>query len=70
MRNKTLLLALQWVGIGWYIIVCLFAGLFAGIWIDRLIGTEPVFTLLGVLLGTVLAFYGMYRIVSEFMNTD
>ena len=69
MRNRTLVLALQWIGIGWYIVVCLFAGLFAGIWVDRLIGTEPVFTLLGVLFGTILAFYGMYRIVSEFMNT-
>ena len=70
MKNRTVVLALQLIGIGWYIVVCLFIGLFAGIWFDSVVGTEPVFTLLGVLSGTILAFYGMYRIVSEFMNTE
>lgn len=35
--------------------------LFAGQWLDRRLGTSPVFVLAGVFVGGGGAFYGMYR---------
>lgn len=47
------------VGIQFAIAIILFA--FAGIWLDRRLGTSPLFVLLGVFLGAAGAFYSMYR---------
>lgn len=47
------------VGIQFAIAVVLFA--FAGIWLDRKLGTSPLFVLLGVFVGAGAAFYSMYR---------
>ena len=38
-------------------------GLFLGLWIDRKLGSIPVFTIIGVIVGTVLAFYGIYKMM-------
>jgi hypothetical protein len=38
------------------------------VWLDRWLGATVVFTLLGVLLGTVVAFFGLYRMVQPFMD--
>lgn len=64
------MVSVQLIGVGWYIVVCLFLGMFGGLWIDRQLSTEPVFTLLGVLIGTILAFYGIYKIVKDIMRTS
>ena len=70
MKNRTVMVSLQLIGVGWYIVVCLFFGMFGGLWIDRRLSTEPVFTLLGVLIGTILAFYGIYKIVKDITRTN
>ena len=63
MDRRTLATLLQLVGIGWYVGLSLVGGVLGGLWLDRKVGTVPLFTLLGLLLGIVLAFYGMYRMV-------
>ncbi|MDP6495486.1 MAG: AtpZ/AtpI family protein, partial [Dehalococcoidia bacterium] len=40
---------------GWYVAVCIIGGLLGGVWLDRKLDMLPVFTLAGVVLGTVMA---------------
>jgi len=61
-------IALRLAGIGWYVALCVVIGIVGGLWLDRLAGTLPLFTILGVLLGTVAAFYGVYKLVQPLMQ--
>ena len=57
----------QFVGLGWFIAVAILAGTFSGLLLDRWVGTEPLFLILGLLLGIFLAFYGTYRMVVRYL---
>ena len=68
---------LRFVGIGWYIAACILIGTLGGRWVGQKLdgsGSEAIFTIVGVLLGVLVAFYGTYRIfkamTSENENTD
>ena len=63
------LLALRLLGLGWYVATCIVVGVVAGIFLDSHFNTKPIFTLLGVLLGTFAAFYGLYKMVSPLLNS-
>ena len=64
------LIALQLLGLGWYVALCIVVGVAGGIWLDRISGLTPLFTLLGVLLGTVAAFFGLYKMVRPLINNN
>ena len=64
------LIALQLLGLGWYVALCIVVGAVGGIWLDRISGLTPLFTLLGVLLGTVAAFYGLFKMVRPLINNN
>ena len=70
MNKGKLAIVLQLVGVGWYVAICIVGGLFVGLWIDGKLGVLPVFTISGILLGTVLAFYGIYKMVLPLLNND
>ena len=55
--------ALRLTGLGWYVALCVVLGIVAGIWLDRVLGTRVLFTLLGVLLGSTAAFWGVYKMI-------
>ncbi len=55
--------ALRLTGLGWYIAFCVVAGIASGIALDRVTGLAPLFAIVGVLLGSFLAFYGVYRMI-------
>ena len=55
--------ALRLTGLGWYIAFCVVAGIVLGIVLDRLTGLSPLFTIIGVLLGSILAFWGVYKMI-------
>jgi F0F1-type ATP synthase assembly protein I len=55
--------ALRLLGVGFYIGGCIFLGVFAGLWLDSRFNTEPVLVIVGLLLGLVVAFYGVYRML-------
>lgn len=55
--------ALRLTGLGWYIAACVILGVLGGLGLDKLIGTVPVFTLLGTVLGSVAAFLGIYKMI-------
>ena len=53
--------ASEFAGIGLQFAVSILLFVFAGQWLDRRLGTGPVFLILGVFLGAGGAFYSMYR---------
>lgn len=59
--------AAQFTGLGWYIATAIVVPALAGVWLDERAGTAPLFLLAGVLAGTVLAFYGTYRMASGYL---
>jgi hypothetical protein len=66
---KWWVVALRLTGMGWYVAVCIVGGTLGGLWLDQMLGTTMVLTLVGVLLGTVVAFYGLYRMVQPFLGS-
>ncbi len=53
------------VGIGWYFAISILLGIAAGLWLDGKADTDPLFTLIGLLVGLVAAFIGGYRMLAE-----
>ena len=64
------LLALRLTGLGWYVATCVVVGVVGGVALDKLLNVAPLFTLLGVLLGAVAAFYGLYKMVRPLLGSD
>ena len=57
---------LQFTGLGWYIAGAIVLPTLGGLWLDKRVGTTPLFLLLGLLLGVILAFYGTYKMAVSF----
>lgn len=55
--------ALRLVGMGWYVALSIVGGVLAGIWLDNKLHTKPVMVIIGLLLGLVIAFYGVYQMI-------
>ena len=55
--------ALRLTGLGWYVAACVVLGVVGGLALDRLVGTRAVFTLIGTVLGSVAAFWGVYKMI-------
>jgi ATP synthase protein I len=51
----------KYVGLGIQFALSILLFLYLGQWLDRRVGTNGLFTLLGVFLGAGAAFYSMYR---------
>jgi F0F1-type ATP synthase assembly protein I len=65
--------ALRFMGIGWYVAGCIVLGVLGGRWVGQQFdfnGSLALFTILGLLLGLVLAFYGVYRILKSAMADE
>jgi ATP synthase protein I len=60
--------ALRLTGIGFFIAACLLIGFFTGFWLDNKLDTRPLFMLGGLLLGLVVAIYGVYRMIQPLLN--
>jgi hypothetical protein len=54
--------------IGWYVALSVTIPTLIGFWLDRpqMFDTRPLFTLVGFGLGTIIAFYGLYRMLHRF----
>ncbi len=59
--------ALRLTGIGFFIGICIVGGAFAG-W--KLSGEKPLFMIIGLLVGLVVAVYGVYRMIRPLMNNN
>ena len=60
--------AFRVIGVGWYIGSCIVLGVFGGLWLDNKFGTEPILVIVGLILGVIIAFYGVYRMILPNIN--
>ncbi len=57
--------AVRLVGIGWFFAACIVGGIVGGLLLDKLIGSAPLLTLIGLFLGLLAASVGGYRMLME-----
>ncbi|MCJ7811066.1 MAG: AtpZ/AtpI family protein [Dehalococcoidia bacterium] len=57
--------AVRLLGIGWYFALCIVLGIVGGVLLDRQVGKDHIFTLIGLFLGLILAFFGGYIMLLE-----
>lgn len=69
MNKGRLGLAMRLAGVGWFVAICIVGGLLLGIWLDSLFNTKVLFTLLGLGLGLVVAFLGVYRLLYDVLSS-
>ena len=69
-NKKAPVLLAEVVGLGWYLALCIVGGAAGGFWLDGRLGTKPLLTLIGLLLGIGLGFYCLYRIVAPLMDSS
>ena len=53
--------------IGFVLLVTVLAGVLAGYWLDKNIGTLPIFALTGFLLGLAAGGVAVYRLITRFL---
>ena len=66
MRRRVAVLRLA--GVGWYIGICIVLGVVGGLWLDNKFNTRPILTIVGLILGIIVAFYGTYRMILPNIN--
>jgi hypothetical protein len=60
--------AVRLLGIGWYFALCIVVGIVGGVLLDRQVGKDHIFTLVGLFLGLILAFFGGYVMLLEVLG--
>jgi ATP synthase protein I len=60
--------ALRFIGVGWFVGLSILLGVWGGHWLDEKLGTTPVMAIAGLILGLVVAFYGVYRMLLPLMR--
>ena len=60
--------ALRLVGVGFFIGGSIILGVFVGRWLDTKLDTH-LFWIIGLILGIVVAFYGVYQMLLPLMNS-
>jgi len=55
--------ALRLTGIGFFIGGSILLGVVAGLWLDSKFNTSPILVLIGLFLGIVVAFFGVYQML-------
>lgn len=60
--------SLRLVGVGFFIGGSIVLGVFAGLWLDERLNTR-LFWIIGLILGIIVAFYGVYRMLLPFISS-
>ena len=60
--------ALRLIGVGWYVAGSILLGVVAGLWLDNKFDTKPLFVVAGLILGIIVAGYGVYRMLLPLIN--
>jgi len=60
--------ALEFIGVGWFVGISILLGVLGGLWLDNKLDTKPIFIIIGLILGLIVAFYGVYRILSPLLK--
>ena len=56
-------MAWRLVGVGWYIGVCIAGGVLIGRWLDGKLNTSPILIIVGLIVGSLAAFLGVYYLL-------
>ena len=62
--------AFRFIGVGWFIGLSILLGVWGGLWLDEKFGTAPIMVIVGLILGLVVAFYGVYRMLLPLMRSN
>lgn len=54
---------LRMIGVGWFVGLSILLGVLGGLWLDGKFGTKPILVIVGLILGVVVAFYGVYQML-------
>lgn len=60
--------ALRLTSVGFFIAACILLGTFAGLWLDSKLHTKPFLMIGGLVVGLVVAIYGVYQMVRPLMS--
>ena len=60
----------DFAGVGIQFAFAIIVFLYAGQWLDKRVGTNGLFTIAGVFIGAIAAFYNMYRKISAAQKQD
>lgn len=60
--------ALRLVGVGFFIGGSIVLGVVVGLWLDSRLNTEPILVIVGLILGIIVAFFGVYRMLLPFIG--
>lgn len=55
--------ALRLVGVGFFIGGSIVLGVVVGLWLDNKLNTSPILVIVGLVLGIVVAFLGVYQML-------
>ena len=55
--------AFRFIGVGWFVGISILGGVLGGLWLDNKFGTKPILVIVGLILGLIVAFYGVYRML-------
>lgn len=62
--------AVRLLVLGWYVSIILVGGVFLGVWLDNKTGFSPLFTLLGLFFGLIVALIGAYRMTKPLLSRN
>jgi len=60
--------ALRLTGVGFFIGGSIVLGVAAGLWLDSKLNTSPILVIIGLILGVIVAFYGVYQMLLPFLH--
>jgi len=60
--------ALRLVGVGFFIGGAIVLGVGAGLWLDTRLNTKPILVIAGLILGIIVAFYGVYQMLLPLLS--
>ena len=69
MTGRRMGLALQLLGIGWYVGLSIGGGGVGGYWLGERLGLNPLITLLGIGVGIAVAIFGMFRMLMAVLRS-
>jgi len=55
-------------GIGFYVAACIIGGILLGRWLDGKMNSAPLWVIVGLLLGLLVAVYGTYGMLKPFLK--
>ena len=55
--------AMRLIGVGFFISTSIIGGVVVGLWLDGKFNTEPLLVLVGLLLGLIVAIFGVYEML-------